>query len=289
LLLKLGAAMMAIALAVAGGVALVVSLSGHGTMKPAPVAKITAAAPIERTHSYKASAEGDPAEPVAAAPTTREKQSGEPAVVPQGPTIEEGEPERLGGEPASAPERRQRRAQSAPQEDPPQSVALPVMNAGWPSPSPEELQAVERPRRFTPDPNAPLTLTVSRLGVYDAPVYDSDSEQALANGVVHVPETSMPWDRDAQRNVYLASHRIGYPGTGSRLLFYNLNELGRGDEVVLKGRGKTYRYRVTEVLVVGPNDSWVMGQVRGRDMVSLQTCTPIPTFDKRLIVRANRV
>jgi sortase A len=32
-----------------------------------------------------------------------------------------------------------------------------------------------------------------------------------------------------------------------------------------------------------------MGQVRGRDMVSLQTCTPIPTFEKRLVVRAERV
>ena len=34
---------------------------------------------------------------------------------------------------------------------------------------------------------------------------------------------------------------------------------------------------------------WVMGKVVGRDMVTLQTCTPYPTFQKRLIVRANRV
>ena len=59
--------------------------------------------------------------------------------------------------------------------------------------------------------------------------------------------------------------------------------------MVLEGRGVTYRYRVTEKLVVEPTDSWVMGQVRGRDMVSLQTCTPIATFEKRLVVRADRV
>ena len=59
--------------------------------------------------------------------------------------------------------------------------------------------------------------------------------------------------------------------------------------MVLEGRGVTYRYRVTEKLVVEPTDSWVMGQVRGRDMVSLQTCTPIPTFEKRLVVRADRI
>jgi sortase A len=32
-----------------------------------------------------------------------------------------------------------------------------------------------------------------------------------------------------------------------------------------------------------------MGQVVGKDMVTLQTCTPIPFFNKRLIVRAERV
>lgn len=37
-------------------------------------------------------------------------------------------------------------------------------------------------------------------------------------------------------------------------------------------------------------NSWVMGQVmRGKDMVTLQSCTPIPTFEQRLIVRADRV
>ncbi|HEY6711693.1 MAG TPA: sortase, partial [Rubrobacter sp.] len=64
----------------------------------------------------------------------------------------------------------------------------------------------------------------------------------------------------------------------------------RGDEVLLKDRvGRSYRYRVSEVLITDPNDVWVMGQVRGRDMVTLQTCTPYPTFQKRLIVRADRV
>jgi sortase A len=32
-----------------------------------------------------------------------------------------------------------------------------------------------------------------------------------------------------------------------------------------------------------------MGRVRDRDIVTLQTCTPIPEFDKRLIVRADRI
>jgi sortase A len=66
--------------------------------------------------------------------------------------------------------------------------------------------------------------------------------------------------------------------------------LEKGDWVVLKDRdGKAYTYRVSEVFVVDPTDVWVMGKVPGRDMVTLQTCTPTPTFEKRLIVRADRV
>lgn len=78
-------------------------------------------------------------------------------------------------------------------------------------------------------------------------------------------------------------------GHGSRLIFYNLDSLSNGDKVILRDRqGKLYRYKVTEKLVVDPNDRWVMGQVRDRDMVTLQTCTG-PNFSKRLIVRADRV
>ena len=73
------------------------------------------------------------------------------------------------------------------------------------------------------------------------------------------------------------------------MIFYNLDRLSAGDKVVLKDRqGKRYSYKVTEKLVVDPNDRWVMGQELNRDMVTLQSCTG-PNFSKRLIVRADRV
>ena len=135
-----------------------------------------------------------------------------------------------------------------------------------------------------------MGLTIEAIGIHDAPVFDSDGRWALANGIAHNPQTSLPWSQSAQRNVYLAGHRMGYRGTWSRMLFYNLHKLNRGDKVLLKDRsGNSYRYRVSEVFITDPTGVWVMGQVRGRDMVTLQTCTPIPTFQKRLIVRADRV
>ena len=135
-----------------------------------------------------------------------------------------------------------------------------------------------------------MGLTIEKIGIHDAPVFDSDGYNALVNGIAHVPGTSWPWSQTPQRNVYLAGHRMGYRDTWSRMLFYNLDKLEKGDRVVLRDRsGRSYEYQVSEVLLAEPTDAWVMAQVRGRDMVSLQTCTPLYTFDKRLIVRADRV
>jgi sortase A len=50
---------------------------------------------------------------------------------------------------------------------------------------------------------------------------------------------------------------------------------------------RPYEYRVSEVFVVGPNADWAMQPVRGRDMVTLQTCT-FPDLVNRLIFRADR-
>ena len=139
-------------------------------------------------------------------------------------------------------------------------------------------------------PGAIMSLTVPSLGLRNAPVLDSEARNALDRGVVHLPDTSLPWSDTPERNVYLAGHRLGWPGTGSHLIFYRLDELTGGEKVVLRGgNGKRYTYRVLESFIVGPQDDWVTGRVRDRDLLTLQTCTPIPTFEKRLIIRAERV
>jgi sortase A len=176
------------------------------------------------------------------------------------------------------------------QPKPEQSSSPETQQSPWPMPTKEQLATASKPRHYELPPGAVMGLTLKAIDVYNAPVFDSDSNWALTNGVGHVPDTSLPWSETPQRNVYLEGHRLGWPGTGSYLVFYHLNSLNKGDEVILKDReGKAYRYRVSEVMKVNPEDVWVMGEVVGRDMVTLQTCTPIPTFEKRLIVRADRV
>ena len=172
----------------------------------------------------------------------------------------------------------------------PEPEPLPVEEADWPLPTEEQVETTKGPRRYELAPGAILGLTIESLGLYDVPVLNSDGERALANGVVHVPGTSMPWSETSERNVYLAGHRLGWPGTASHLVFYRLDDLGDGDEIMLRDRdGVKYEYRVIDAFVVDPAETWVMGRVRGRDLLTLQTCTPVPAFDKRLIIRAERV
>jgi sortase A len=191
------------------------------------------------------------------------------------------------------PEPQPRPEPPPPEPPPPEPEPRPepvIQEEEWPMPTEEQVEAASQPRRYNLPRGAVMGLTVEALELYDVPVYDSDAQWALDEGVAHTPETSLPWSPTPQRNVFLAGHRIGWPGTWSHLVFYHLDKLGAGDRILLRDRqGRRYEYEVTETFVTDPTDSWVMGQVRGRDMVTLQTCTPIPTFEKRIIVRADRI
>ena len=186
-------------------------------------------------------------------------------------------------------------AEEPPKEPPKQREAqkktktLPVAPQGWPAPSTQEVAAAREPRYYPQRQDGVMTLTVDAIGLYDVPVINANTQEALDVGVIHFPQSPMPWEERDQKNVYLAGHRLGWEGTGSRLVFYNLDKLKEGDTVVLQDSlGEGYEYRVREVFVVEPDADWVVDPVRGRDTVTLQTCT-FPELLNRLIVRADRV
>lgn len=134
-----------------------------------------------------------------------------------------------------------------------------------------------------------LTLTIPSMSrvddvsVTDAPAGTAASERALEKGALHVRGTGFPWKKVA--NVYIAGHRLGYPTTGSFLLFYDLDRLDRGEKVILTdSAGARYTYTVTDKTIVAPTDLTVTRTVPGKNVVTLQTCT-LPDFSKRLVVR----
>ena len=144
-------------------------------------------------------------------------------------------------------------------------------------------------------PDTTMYLTIPKIGLFDIPVFEGTSEAVLSQGVGHVPGTGYPWVPGS--NTYIAGHRLGYPGTISDHVFWNLPAIAVGDQVILEDSlGQTYTYRVSQIFEVYPTDLSVTGAAGG-DVVSLQTCienfgdywTPGPDWFVRYIVRANRV
>jgi sortase A len=140
-----------------------------------------------------------------------------------------------------------------------------------------------------------MSLSVPAMGISDIPVVEGTSEASLSQGAGHVPGTGYPWVSGS--NTYIAGHRIGYPGTPSDHVFWNLPNLVQGDQILLTdSNGTTYTYAVSEIFEVSPADLSVTAPT-GEDAVSLQTCiedygdywTPGPNWFVRYIVRAERV
>ena len=140
-----------------------------------------------------------------------------------------------------------------------------------------------------------MYLTVPAIGLYDIPVLEGTSEAVLSQGTGHVPGTGFPWVDGS--NTYIAGHRLGYPGTVSDRVFYDLPSLAYGDEIILEDSlGQSYTYQVSEILEVAPTDLSVTAPT-GEDIVSLQTCiedygdywTEGPNWLARYIVRAEQV
>ena len=120
------------------------------------------------------------------------------------------------------------------------------------------------------------------------PYTASNNDKAFHDhAAVHLRGTGDPWDKQA--NVYIAGHRLGFPGTNSWLSFWDLNVLQKGDRIfITDAAGKRYVYKVFKVFVVDPHEVSVTRPLEGRNIVSLQTCT-LPDYSKRLIVQAEKV
>lgn len=107
----------------------------------------------------------------------------------------------------------------------------------------------------------------------------------LQRGPGHYPGTALPGGRG---NFAVAGHRTTYGAP-----FFNLDQLRRGDEVVVTARsGKVYTYRVRSQEIVAPSDTWVIEPDplgNGRKTLTLTTCNPRFSNAQRLIVFAELV
>ncbi len=105
---------------------------------------------------------------------------------------------------------------------------------------------------------------------------------------MHLTGTGFPYDRGS--NTYIVGHTGDFDASRIPNAFKNLKDLRPGDTVtLLDSTGNSYDYRIYDRFIVDPTDIWVTEHVASRNIVSLQTCFPEPTFEKRLIVRGQLV
>jgi len=104
-------------------------------------------------------------------------------------------------------------------------------------------------------------LRVPRLH-YTAVVREGVTPQVLFTGPGHYPGTAWPGQ---DGNVGIAAHNV---------YWLRFDQLRPGDLIYLDTRYGTFRYRVTESLVVPPDATWVLEDAPGRRL-TLTTCSPL--------------
>jgi sortase A len=137
--------------------------------------------------------------------------------------------------------------------------------------------------------SAAIKITVPRLGLKDVAVPTGSKQAELdREGILRLRGSGLPWVEGS--NTFITGHALGFPRTRVPYAFYKLNKMKPGDEIFIEDKdGRRYTFRVFDLLTVEPNDYWTTYPVEGETIVSLQSCTPIPTFENRLIVRGELV
>ena len=116
------------------------------------------------------------------------------------------------------------------------------------------------------------------------PIYHYSTEETLLKGCGHIFGSSLPVGGESSHAV-LTAHR----GLPTAELFSELDKVQKGDKFFLKILDQTLAYEVDHIEVVAPTDTRSLAIERGKDYVTLVTCTPYGVNTDRLLVRGHRV
>lgn len=115
-------------------------------------------------------------------------------------------------------------------------------------------------------------------------IYHGTGDEALQKGCGHIAGTSLPVGGKSTHSV-LAAHR----GLPSAKLFTDIDRLKEGDEFYVFVLNHTLAYKVDQIKTVKPDNLDDLQIVKGKDYVTLFTCTPYAVNTHRLLVRGHRV
>lgn len=115
------------------------------------------------------------------------------------------------------------------------------------------------------------------------PIYHGTDESALAQGVGHLKETSLPIGGPSTHTC-LSAHS----GMKEMRAFDDIRKLENGDVFGIKTLGKLITYKVYKTEVVLPHQMNSLLIEKNQDLATLITCTPYGVNTHRLLVHAKR-
>lgn len=117
----------------------------------------------------------------------------------------------------------------------------------------------------------------------------SKTDAALLNGVVQLSNSSLPGQTG---NIYITGHSSNYAWEKSNYntIFGHLDKMENDDLIYLKYNDKNFVYKVTDKKILSADDLSLVDQNNSSiEQLSLVTCWPVGTSDKRLAVLAKRI
>jgi len=136
--------------------------------------------------------------------------------------------------------------------------------------------ATTTPAPPPPSGDAVAVIRIPKIGVYNA-VVQGTAVPDLRRGPGHYPLTPLPGQLG---NAAIAGHRTTYGAP-----FNRLDELTAGDPILVTTLTGTYRYVMTQQLVVSPKEVSVLDPTPTATL-TLTTCNPKYSASQRLIVKA---
>ena len=115
------------------------------------------------------------------------------------------------------------------------------------------------------------------------PVFHGTAASTLERGIGHIEGSSLPVGGKSTHAVL-----TGHTGLNNAKLFTDLTEVKEGDLFFLHTLGKDLAYRVIETEVVLPEETQDLLIRKGKDLVTLITCTPYGVNSHRLFVTGIR-
>jgi len=122
---------------------------------------------------------------------------------------------------------------------------------------------------------------IKNVDPFDSKIYQS----ALTKGVAHAKNTATP---DQSGNTFIFAHSAGnwYQANQFNAVFYLLNKLEAGDEIIVYYQSKKYNYVVNDSKLIKGSELIYMDNIINQKQLTLMTCWPPGTTLKRLIIIA---